>query len=116
VVARFGEIEVERLLGDAGIVRHRGKIVSTINNAQRALELIDEFGSIGTFLDQFVPAPGPGPVGIGDIPAKTAESAAISKELKRRGWSFVGPTTVYAFMQSMGLVNDHLAGCSLRAA
>ena len=116
VVARFGEIEVERLLGDAGIVRHRGKIVSTINNAQRALELIDEFGSIGTFLDQFVPAPGPAPVGIGDIPAKTAESAAISKELKRRGWSFVGPTTVYAFMQSMGLVNDHLAGCSLRAA
>jgi len=116
VVARFGEVEVERLLGDAGIVRHRGKIVSTITNAQRALELIDEFGSIGTFLDQFVPAPGPAPVGIGDIPAKTAESAAISKELKRRGWSFVGPTTVYAFMQSMGLVNDHLAGCSLRAA
>ena len=116
VVARFGEIEVERLLGDAGIVRHRGKIVSTINNAQRALELIDEFGSITAFLDQFVPAPVPAPVGIGDIPAKTAESAAISKELKRRGWSFVGPTTVYAFMQSMGLVNDHLAGCSLRAA
>ena len=113
-VARFGEADVERLLGDAGIVRHRGKIVSTINNAQRALELIDEFGSITAFLEQYVPAPGPAPMVIGNIPAKTAESAAISKELKRRGWSFVGPTTVYAFMQSMGLVNDHLAGCELR--
>ena len=114
VVSRFGEADVERLLGDAGIVRHRGKIASTINNAQRALELIDEFGSIATFLDRFVPAPQPAPTGLGQIPAKTAESTAISKELKRRGWSFVGPTTVYAFMQSMGLVNDHLAGCSFR--
>ena len=100
--------------GDAGIVRHRGKIASTINNAQRALELIDEFGSIATFLDRFVPAPQPAPTGLGQIPAKTAESTAISKDLKRRGWSFVGPTTVYAFMQSMGLVNDHLAACEFR--
>jgi DNA-3-methyladenine glycosylase I len=114
VVSRFGDADVERLLGDAGIVRHRGKIASTINNAQRALELIDEFGSIATFLDRFVPAPQPAPTGLGQIPAKTAESTAISKELKRRGWSFVGPTTVYAFMQSMGLVNDHLAGCEFR--
>jgi DNA-3-methyladenine glycosylase I len=114
VVSRFGDADVERLLGDAGIVRHRGKIASTINNAQRALELIDEFGSIATFLDRFVPAPLPAPTGLGQIPAKTAESTAISKELKRRGWSFVGPTTVYAFMQSMGLVNDHLAGCAFR--
>ena len=117
VVARFGEADVARLLGDAGIVRHRGKITSTINNAARALELIDEFGGIATYLDRFVPGPSrPGPATIGDIPAKTAESTAISKDLKRRGWTFVGPTTVYAFMQSMGMVNDHLVGCAALTA
>jgi len=114
VVSRFGEADMDRLLADAGIVRHRGKIASTINNAGRALELIDEFGSMIAYLDRFRPDTLPAPVDLGDIPAKTAESTAISKDLKRRGWSFVGPTTVYAFMQSMGLVNDHLAGCELR--
>jgi DNA-3-methyladenine glycosylase I len=114
VVSRFGEADMDRLLADAGIVRHRGKIASTINNAGRALELIDEFGSMIAYLDRFRPDPLPAPVDLGGIPAKTAESTAISKDLKRRGWSFVGPTTVYAFMQSMGLVNDHLAGCELR--
>ncbi len=113
-VARFGEADVERLLGDAGIVRHRGKIVSTINNAARAAELIAEFGSIIGFLDQYRPERMPAPTGLGVIPASTPESTAISKDLKRRGWTFVGPTTVYAFMQSMGLVNDHMAGCQFR--
>lgn len=114
VVSRFDEADMDRLLADAGIVRHRGKIASTINNAGRALELIDEFGSMIAYLDRFRPDTLPAPVDLGGIPAKTAESTAISKDLKRRGWSFVGPTTVYAFMQSMGLVNDHLAGCELR--
>lgn len=114
VVSRFGEADMDRLLADAGIVRHRGKIASTINNAGRALELIDEVGSMIAYLDRFRPDPLPAPADLGGIPAKTAESTAISKDLKRRGWSFVGPTTVYAFMQSMGLVNDHLAGCELR--
>jgi DNA-3-methyladenine glycosylase I len=114
VVARFGPADVDRLLADAGIVRHRGKIESTINNAARAIELIDDCGSIIAFLDRFRPEPLPAPSDMGDVPPKTAESTAISKELKRRGWSFVGPTTVYAFMQSMGLVNDHLDGCAAR--
>ena len=113
-VARFGEADVERLLGDAGIVRHRGKIVSTINNAAKAGELIAEFGSIIGFLDQYRPEQLPAPTGLGVIPSSTPESTAISKDLKRRGWTFVGPTTVYAFMQSMGLVNDHMAGCQFR--
>lgn len=117
VVAGFGDADIERLLGDAGIVRHRGKITSTINNAARALELIDEFGSMAAYLDGYAPDRSrPRPAAITDIPAKTAESTAISKDLKRRGWTFVGPTTVYAFMQSMGLVNDHLAGCAARTA
>ena len=116
VVAGFGEADVARLLADAGIVRHRGKITSTINNAARALELIDEFGSIAAYLDGFVPSQRPAPASIADIPSKTTESTAMSKDLKRRGWSFVGPTTVYAFMQSMGLVNDHLAGCAALTA
>ncbi|MEX1105142.1 MAG: DNA-3-methyladenine glycosylase I [Ilumatobacteraceae bacterium] len=114
VVSRFNDDDVVRLLADAGIVRHRGKIASTINNASRAIELIDEFGGMVAHLDGFRPEPLPAPTGLGEIPAKTAESTAISKDLKRRGWTFVGPTTVYAFMQSMGVVNDHLAGCELR--
>ncbi|HSK10549.1 MAG TPA: DNA-3-methyladenine glycosylase I [Vicinamibacterales bacterium] len=117
-VARFTAAGVERLLEDAAIVRHRGKIESVINNARRARDLIDEFGSLSAFFWRFEPPPAARPVrltraslvGMNTSP----ESAALSKELKRRGWSFVGPTTVYAFMQAMGLVNDHLEGCDVR--
>jgi DNA-3-methyladenine glycosylase I len=110
VVAAFDESDVDRLLGDAGIVRHGGKIRSTINNATRALELIDEFGSIANYMWPHATFSDP-PT---EIPALTTASTAISKDLKRRGWTFVGPTTVYAFMQAMGLVNDHLDGCWVR--
>jgi DNA-3-methyladenine glycosylase I len=119
-VARFGKRDVDRLLGDAGIVRHRGKIESTINNAKRALELIDEHGSLAAYVWKWEPAKR-------DRPARmtwetlrqmstSAASIAMSKDLKKRGWTFVGPTTIYAFMQAMGLVNDHLEGCYARAA
>jgi len=115
VVAGFTGADVERCLGDAGIVRHRGKVESTVNNASRALEAIDEFGSLAAYLWSFEPA---GPTRSGDgpggIPASTPESTALGRDLKRRGWSFVGPTTVYALMQAMGMVNDHLEGCALR--
>lgn len=109
-VARFGAGDVERLLGDAGIVRHRGKIESTINNAQRALELVQEHGSLARYVWSYEPKrrlPA-------EIVSTSTESIAMSKDLKKRGWSFVGPTTVYAFMQAMGLVNDHLDGCHAR--
>lgn len=115
-VASFGTDDVERLLSDAGIVRHRGKIESTINNAARALELIDEFGSLSDYVWQHARPPGPAPASIADLPAKTETSTAFSRDLKKRGWSFVGPTTVYAFMQAMGMVNDHLVGCEIREA
>ena len=117
-LARFGDADVERLLGDAGIVRHRGKIESTLNNARRAVELAQEAGSLAAFVWRFAPAPRAGRaprLGHAARIAKTPESTALSKELKRRGWSFVGPTTVYAFMQAMGLVNDHVEGCAVRA-
>ena len=118
-VARFGEKDVERLLGDASIVRHRGKIEATINNAQRAVELVDAEGSIAAFVWQFEPDPATRPKRMTWEAAlelaQTPESRALAKELKRRGWRFVGPTTVYAFMQAMGLVNDHLDGCDARA-
>lgn len=113
-VAGFDDADVERLLGDAGIVRHRGKITAVIGNAARALELIGEVGSLSEHLWSFAPHPrseADRPRHLGDIPATSPESTALSKDLKRRGWRFVGPTTVYAFMQSMGLVDDHLAGC-----
>jgi DNA-3-methyladenine glycosylase I len=116
-VARFTKRDVNRLLKNAGIVRHRGKIESTINNARRAIELIEEFGSLAAYVWQFEP-PGRGtkPLTWKTILANptTAESKALSKDLKKRGWSFVGPTTVYAFMQAMGLVNDHITGCEVR--
>src|SRR6188508_1281928 len=118
-VARFGERDVARLLGDAGIVRHRGKIESTINNARRVLELREEFGSLAAYAWRFEPRPGSRPKRMTLAALKklgsSAESAAMSKDLKKRGWSFVGPTTVYAFMQAMGLVNDHIEGCHVRA-
>ena len=109
-VARFTERDVERLLGDAGIIRHRGKIEATINNAARAVEMVKAEGSIAAFVWRYEP----GTVRAG-LESQTDESRALAKELKRRGWRFVGPTTVYAFMQAMGLVNDHLEGCSSRA-
>jgi DNA-3-methyladenine glycosylase I len=117
-VAAFTEADVERLLGNAGIVRHRGKIVSTINNARRARELVDEAGSLAAWFWKFEPAPEERPaiVDVAHLRANptTAVSTRISKELKKRGWSFVGPTTVYAFMQAMGMVNDHIEGCACR--
>ncbi len=116
-VSAFGTGDIERLVGDAGIVRHRGKIVSAIKNAGRATEVIDEFGTLAAYLWSWEPAVSePPPSGKDSLPATTPESAALAKDLKRRGWSFVGPTTVYAFMQSMGLVNDHLEGCFARPA
>ena len=117
-IARFGAGEVELLLEDASIVRHRGKIESTINNARRALELVEEEGSLAAFVWRFEPEPAARPSRMTHAElqglAQTDASRALAKELKRRGWSFVGPTTVYAFMQAMGLVNDHLEGCAAR--
>lgn len=110
-VAAFGPDDVERLVTDAAIVRHRGKIESTINNAQRFADLTAEGGSLEAYVRSFVPDQHRRPTTRADMPAFTAESTAMSKDLKRRGWSFVGPTTVYAFMQAMGLVDDHIAGC-----
>jgi DNA-3-methyladenine glycosylase I len=115
-VARFTSADVTRLLGDAGIVRHRGKIVSTINNAQRVIELKREAGSLAAYAWRYEPAAKARPKRMTPAALKgTSEaSIAMSKDLKKRGWSFVGPTTVYAFMQAMGLVNDHFEGCHVR--
>jgi DNA-3-methyladenine glycosylase I len=118
-VAAFTDADVERLVGNAGIIRHRGKIVSTVNNARRARELIKEAGSLAAFFWRFEPGADERPpvVDLKHLRANptTAVSVRLSKDLKKRGWSFVGPTTVYAFMQAMGLVNDHLEGCTCRA-
>lgn len=115
-VARYNKADVERLLQDAGIVRHRRKIESTINNAQRACDLADEWGSLAAYFWQYEPRERPSPCDYDTLSqvSKTPESIALSKDLKKRGWSFVGPTTAYAFMQAMGLVNDHLDGCCIR--
>jgi DNA-3-methyladenine glycosylase I len=118
-VARYDARDVERLLGDASIVRHRGKIESAINNARRAQELVEEAGSLAAFVWRFEPPRGSRPAvmtraALAEL-AQTPESRALAKELKRRGWTFVGPTTVYAFMQAMGLVDDHLEGCVARS-
>jgi len=112
-VARFGERDVARLLADEGIVRHRGKIEAVINNAKRARELVREAGSLAAYVWRYEPADSQRPRTT--IASTSAESTALSKDLKRRGWKFVGPTTVYAFMQAMGLVNDHVDGCLVRA-
>ncbi|SME88277.1 DNA-3-methyladenine glycosylase I [Tistlia consotensis] len=111
-VARFGPADLERLFRDQGIVRHRGKIEAAINNAQRARELVRQEGSLAAFVWRYEPDPAKraGPQTVSTSP----ESVALSKELKKRGWRFVGPTTVYAFMQAMGLVDDHVEGCAIR--
>ena len=116
-VARFGGADVRRLLSDAGIVRHRGKIEAVISNAQRCLDLQASEGSLAAFVWGFAPQPNERPRRItkGAIPPQTDASRRFSKELKRRGWRFVGPTTVYAFFEAMGLVNDHVEGCHRRA-
>ncbi len=116
VVAGYDEPEIEALLQDAGIIRHRGKIEATINNAARALELIEECGSLDTYLWSWEPSEREGDAKdpTRELPAQTATSTALSKDLKTRGWKFVGPTTVYAFMQAMGLVDDHVDGCEWR--
>ena len=119
-VAQYTRQDVDRLMADAGIVRHRGKIESTINNAGRALELRREFGSLANYVWRHEPAAHTRPTHLTWTVLKamptSAESVAMSKDLKKRGWTFVGPTTVYAFMQAMGLVNDHIQGCSVRAS
>lgn len=109
-VAEFGERDVARLLADPGIVRHEGKIRSAINNAGRALELAGEHGSLAAYFWGWAEAAGGQP----SSAAHTPGSTALSKDLKRRGWTFVGPTTIYAFMQAMGLVNDHAIDCHVR--
>lgn len=117
-VATFDEADSRRLVLDAGIVRHRGKIASTINNALRAQELRSEFGSLAAYFWRFEPQGGTRPERIThqSLSGMTTspESIALSKDLRKRGWSFVGPTTMYAFMQAMGLVNDHIEGCTAR--
>jgi DNA-3-methyladenine glycosylase I len=115
-IARFGPADVTRLMTDPGIVRNRAKIEAVINNAHRALDLVDSEGSLAGYVWSFAPEvehAGLVRSGLADR-ATSAESKAFAKDLKRRGWRFVGPTTVYAFMQAMGLVNDHLEGCDIR--
>lgn len=116
-VARFTPKKVDQLLQDAGIIRHRGKIEATINNARHVADLLDEFGSLSSYVWQYEPPAAARPkrmtLAVLRTLGQSAESAAMSKDLKKRGWKFVGPTTVYAFMQAMGLVNDHIAGCAI---
>lgn len=116
-IAHFGQRDVTRLLADAAIVRHRGKIEAVINNARRAVELVGEEGSLAHYVWRFEPSPRTGRLDRDALSqlARTADSKALAKDLNRRGWRFVGPTTVYAFMQAMGLVNDHLDGCDAAA-
>ncbi|WP_454288041.1 DNA-3-methyladenine glycosylase I [Rhizobium arsenicireducens] len=118
-VALFGDDEIARCLADTGIVRHRGKIVSTINNARHAVDLQSEFGSLARYFWSFEPKPKERPARLDYATLRanptSPTSARLSKDLKKRGWSFVGPTTVYAFMQAMGLINDHLEGCCCRS-
>ena len=114
VVADFGEADRARLMADAGIVRNGAKVDATIGNARALLAIVDEFGSFDAYLATLVPRPParlPRTAGAGEIPDRTPVADALSKDLKRRGFKFVGPTIVYAFMQSVGLVDDHLPGC-----
>ena len=117
-IADYNEDNVSQLLQNSGIIRHRGKIEATINNAQRALELVEEFGSLAAYIWGWEPASPESHIGKGEyshpIPSITRTSQLLSKDLKNRGWKFFGPTTAYAFMQAMGLVNDHMEGCAFR--
>ena len=119
-VAAFGRRDVRRLLADEGIIRHRGKIESTINNAKRTREVVKEFGSLAAYFWRYEPDGAARPKRLTRESLATMstspESVALSKDLKKRGWTFVGPTTIYAFMQAMGLVNDHVRDCTVRAA
>ena len=112
-VARFAERDVKRLLRNEGIVRHRGKIEAVINNARQARELVKREGSLAAFIWRY--EPGRDELSQPQSASTSAESIALSKELKKQGWKFVGPTTVYAFMQAMGLINDHAEHCVVRA-
>ena len=112
-VALFTDADVQRLLGDAGIIRHRGKIEAVINNARRAQELVKAEGSLAAFLWRYEPPSEA--LGTPQTASVSPASIALSKELKKRGWKFVGPTTIFAFMQAMGLINDHTEGCVIRA-
>jgi DNA-3-methyladenine glycosylase I len=115
-VARFGPRDVARLLNDPGIVRHRGKIEAVIHNAGRVLAIQRELGSFTRYIWRFAPAPDRcrAPTRRAAVPAHTAAARALAADLRRRGFRFVGPTTVYAFMQAMGLLNDHIVGCAFR--
>ena len=117
VVARFTTRDISRLMGDAGIVRNRAKIEATINNARRHAELVKEFGSFPAYVWRYEPKPRRRLLDQSELSQTSAsdEAVAMSKDLRRRGWGFVGPTTVYSFMQAMGLVNDHLRGCAAGA-
>ncbi len=116
LVAGFAPKDVVRLLSDPGIIRHRGKIEAVISNARAFAELVAREGSLARFVWGYAPTQRVAPRQRSDIPTQTAESLAFSRELKRRGWRFVGPTTAYAFFQAMGVVNDHLIGCHRRDA
>ncbi|MGZ2256527.1 DNA-3-methyladenine glycosylase I [Roseobacter sp. A03A-229] len=113
-MARYDAADVTRLLDDAGIVRHRGKITAVINNAARAVEMVESEGSLAAFFWRFEPPTDE--LGVPQSQSTSPSSIRLSKELKRRGWRFVGPTTMFAFMQAMGLINDHATGCALRPA
>lgn len=117
-IARYTDKDISSLLQNAGIIRHRGKIEATINNASRAIEIVDEFGSLAHYIWKWEPDSTEPGIGKNDhdspVPSITKTSQGLSKDLKKRGWKFFGPTTAYAFMQAMGLVNDHMAGCAIR--
>lgn len=113
-VALYSHLDIERLLRDQAIIRHRGKIEATINNARKLPAIVGEFGSFASYIWSFKPAHHVVPETKADVPAMNDESEALSKDLKKRGFKFVGPTTMYALMQADGLVNDHLAGCCVR--
>ena len=113
-LARFGARDVERLLADPSIIRHRGKIEAAIANARATVALREGGGSLSELIWSHRPAPAPPPESLAGMPATTPESVALSNELKRQGFRFVGPTTVYSLMQACGLVNDHVTGCSVR--